>query len=168
MAVLPEYFRPILEFQKIMEVHENSLNVFEKNADQVWKNLFIQTCDEATISLYENRFGIIPIPGDTLEYRRKRLLQKYNTITPFSIEFLKSRLTVMYGDDYSLVMDPVACKLTISVTSDRYGAIDMLYDLLWDVIPAHLEVVSNQQVTNFVSGSIYACEIMAGTCIQTI
>lgn len=168
MTILPEFFRPVLEFQKIMEAHGISIEKFEDDVQQVRDNLFIQTCDEATVCLYEKRFGITPIPGDTLEYRKQRLLQKYNTIVPFSIGFLKSRLTEMYGEKYSLALDPVACKLTISVTSDRYGAIDMLYDLLWDVIPAHLEVVSNQQVTNFVSGNIYVCESMSGICIQTI
>ena len=46
-------------------------------------------------------------------------------------------------------MDSAACKLEVSVTSSRYGAVDLLYNLLWDVIPAHMEIHANQQVNNY-------------------
>ena len=146
MEQLPEYFRPIVEFQQIMAVHGSAINDLEKNVTQLWENLFIQTCDEATLKLYEQRFDITASPNETLEYRRQRILQKYNTMS----------------------VDPAASKITISVTSARYGAVDLLYDLLWDIIPAHLQVISNQQVTNYISGNIYADEVMARTFVQSI
>lgn len=168
MEQLPEYFRPIVEFQQIMAVHGSAINDLEKNVTQLWENLFIQTCDEATLKLYEKRLDITASPSETLEYRRQRILQKYNTIVPFSEPFLRIRLTELFGDDYSMSVDPAASKITISVTSARYGAVDLLYDLLWDIIPAHLQVISNQQVTNYISGNIYADEVMARTFVQSI
>ena len=59
--------------------------------------------------------------------------------------------------------------MTINVTSDRYGAIDLLYDLLWDIIPAHLQIIANQETTNDIGGSrLYAAGFVANTYIQTI
>ena len=168
MKLLPDYFRPILEFKQIMIVDASALDVLERSIQAVKANNYIQTADEDTILLYETRFGIVTIPGETLEYRRQRLLQKYNTIVPFSIGFLKNRLTELYGDEYSLSVDPIASTLTIQVTSSRYGAVDLLYDLLWDVIPAHLEVIANQQVSNYVSANIHTTSVITNAFMQTI
>lgn len=168
MHLLSNYFKPIIEFQQIMRADGAAMEDFEKNTLQICENCFIQTCDEKTIGMYETRFGIVSMPGETLEYRRQRLLQKYNTIVPFSIGFLKNRLTELYEDDYALSVDPKACKLKIAVTSSRYGAVDLLYELLWDIIPAHMEVIANQQVTNYVSGNIHTAEVMVDAFIQTI
>ena len=107
-------------------------------------------------------------PGETIEYRRQRLLSKYNTIVPFSIGFLRDRLQERFGSDYTMQVGPEECTITISVTSSRYGAVDLLYDLLWDIVPAHIKIIANQQVNNYISGALTAAGIMSGTFVQTI
>jgi len=168
IQLLPEYFRPVLEFQEIMKADDVVLSELEENIDQIRKNLYIQTADEKTLSQQEALFKIFSTPGETIEYRRQRLIQKYNTIVPFSVDFLRDKLTELFGSEYTLEVDPVKCKVIISVTSSIYGALDLLYDLLWDVLPAHLEIISNQQVTSYISGNIYVGEIMACAFAQTI
>ena len=104
-----------------------------------------------------------------MEYRRARVLQKYNTIVPFSIEFLRDKLTELYGEDgYEMSVDSAACKLKIKVTSDCYGAIDLLYDLLWDVVPAHIQILANQQTTNRLPCRLYAAGAVSRVFVQTI
>lgn len=168
MKLLPEYFRPVLEFQQIMKAHGEALDRAELNIDQVGKNCFIQTADADTIKSYEELFGIRYKPGETLEYRRQRILQMYNIIAPFSIGFLRSRLTEMFGSEYTLEVDPVKSRISVFVTSSQYGAVDLLYSLVWDIVPAHLEVTANHQVTNDVQGTIYAAGVMSVTFAQTI
>lgn len=168
MQLLPEYFRPILEFQEIMKAEDAVLEELEENINRIRRNLYIQTADEDTLSQQETLFGIFSRPGESLEYRRQRLIQKYNTIVPFSVGFLRDKLTELFGDEYTLEVDSGKCKVTICVTSSIYGAVDLLYDLLWDVLPAHLEIVSNQQVTSYIAGNIYAGEIMACAFAQSI
>ena len=167
---LPDFFRLILEFQEIMKAHGYILDSFDSNMYQIAANNYISTCDVKTIAYYENLLGIVYRFGDTLEYRRSRLLQKFNTIVPFSIGFLKDKLTELYGEDgYELSVSSPDCTITVKVTSDRYGAIDLLYDLLWDVIPAHLQIIANQETTNDVGGGkLYASGVLANTFIQTI
>ena len=65
-------------------------------------------------------------------------------------------------------MDPVASTLFVLVTSSRYGAVDLLYSLIWDVVPVHMEVTANHQVTNDVGGGIYMGGVVSNICIQTI
>lgn len=167
---LPDYFKPIIEFQEILKVHGYALGEVNRKAAQMQANFYIATCDEPTITYYEKLFEIKYRIGDTLDFRRTRVLQKFNTIVPFSIGFLRNKLTELYGENgYTLDVDSVSLTLKIKVTSDRYGAIDLLYDLLWDVVPAHIRIIANQQTTNFVPGRIYTGGHISGsTRIQTI
>ena len=166
---LPEYFRPIIEFREILKAHGSSLDKLDETSEKVKDNNYIATCDEETIAYYEKLLGVTYRFGDTMEYRRARVLQKYNTIVPFSIEFLRDKLTELYGEDgYEMSVDSAACKLKIKVTSDRYGAIDLLYDLLWDVVPAHIQILANQQTTNRVPRRLYAAGAVSRVFVQTI
>lgn len=165
---LPEYFRPILEFQEIMKAQGYMMDQLVADISRVYANNYISTCDEPTISYYENLFGIVYRHGDTLEFRRSRVLQKFNTITPFSVGFLKNKLGELFGNDYELSVTPETLEISIKVTSDRYGAVDLLYNLLWDVVPAHLKIVANQQTTNYSTSRLSAAGFAAGTYIQFI
>lgn len=168
MQILPEYFREILEFRELMKTDQAVLAELEANIEQIRKNFYIQTADESTLTQKEALFDIFASPGETIEYRRQRLLQKYNTIVPFSIDFLMDQLKELFGEDFTLSVDAAACKLEISVTSSRYGAVDLLYNLLWDVIPAHIEIHANQQVNNYSSAGLYIGGVMSSAFMQTI
>ncbi len=168
MQILPEYFREILEFRELMKTDQDVLAELETNIEQIRKNFYIQTADESTLAQKEALFDIFASPGETVEYRRQRLLQKYNTIVPFSIDFLRDQLKELFGEDFTLNIDAAACKLEVSVTSSRYGAVDLLYNLLWDVIPAHIEIHANQQVNNYSSAGLYIGGAMSSVFMQTI
>ena len=166
---LPRYFRPIVEFGEILKAQGCGLDQFDKAGAKVYANNYIATCDEETIAYYERLLGIVYRFGDTMEYRRTRVLQKYNTIVPFSVGFLRDKLTELYGEDgYEMSVDSAACKLKIKITSDRYGAVDLLYDLLWDVVPAHIQILANQQTTNRVPCRLYAAGAVSRVFVQTI
>lgn len=168
MMILPEYFRPVLEFKELMKTGGAELDIMEDDIRKLRNNFYIQTADEKSIVMMEKQFSIVAQPGETMDYRRQRLLSKYNTIVPFSIGFLRDRLQELFGEDYTMQVSSEECTLTISVTSSRYGAVDLLYDLLWDIVPAHIKIIANQQVNNYISGTLTAAGIMSGTFVQTI
>lgn len=166
--LLPQWFKDILEFNQLLEAEEAELEVVEDSIRSVRDNCFIQTADENTILLYEKRFGI-SYQGETLEYRKSRILQRYNTVVPFTIGFLKNRLAELYGPDgYILSVNSEACLLTIKVTSDRYGALNLLYDLLWDIIPAHIQIIASQEAQKDIKGGLYVGATISSTKIITI
>lgn len=167
---LPRYFRPIIEFRQLLASHAYGCGQVEQAAKQLQNNFYIEMCDEATIAYYEKLLGIESRTEDPLEFRRTRVIQKLNMVVPFSVGFLRDRLTELYGEDgYIMSVDPVACILNIKVTSDRYGAINLLYDLLWDIIPAHIKIIANQESRNTVPGRVYAGGVISGIIhIQTI
>lgn len=168
MNQLPTWFKPVLEYIALMEAYGVSLDQMNAQGQRIYANLFIQTADSETLTEWERLFGITAKYGDTLDFRRQRLLQKFNQIVPYTIWHFRERLTYLFGDDYELTVDPVACTMKIFVTSDRYGAIDLLYDLIWDVVPAHIAVRANQETTSYSIGNKHIGAFVTGTLSQTI
>lgn len=165
---LPTYFRPVLEFQQLMIAHGWAYDLAESTAGLVLNNFFLQTCDEDTIAQYEKLFGIIPEAGDTMEYRRERILQIFSSVAPFDINYLDDRLRELFGNDYEMTVNPEQNRLVIKLTSERYGAVNLLYNLLLDVVPAHVEIISNQQIVNYVTRPLYAGAVPGSAIHQTI
>ena len=168
MQQLPTWFKPVLEYIELMKAYGGSLDGLNENEQAIYKNLFIQTADLATIAMWEKLFKITIRYGDTLEFRRARLIQKFSQIVPYTYFDLRDRLTALYGEDYTLEVDSENCKIKILITSDRYGAVDLLYDLIWDVVPAHLKVIANQEVNNYCVSTAYIGAVVSNTFVQTI
>lgn len=165
---LPTYFRPVLEFQQLMIAHGWAYDLAESTAGLVLNNFFLQTCDEDTIAQYEKLFGIIPEAGDTMEYRRERILQIFSSVAPFDINYLDDRLRELFGGEYALTVYPGESRLIVNLTSEKYGAVALLYNLLLDVVPAHVEIISNQQVVNYINRPLYAGAVPGSAIHQYI
>jgi hypothetical protein len=169
MEQLPTWFKPVLEYIELMQSFGVQLNTLNEQGQQIYNNQFIQTADLATIQMWERLFGITVRYGDTLEFRRARLIQKFSQIVPYTYWDLKDRLTALYGEDgYTLEVDPEECWIKIFVTSDRYGAIDLLYDLIWDIVPAHLKIYANQEVQNYLISNANVGAVISNTFVQNI
>lgn len=168
MEQLPEWFKPVLEYIAIMQAYAGEFSDIEQKAARIEANFFIQTADDATLRYWEKLLGIPTRLGDPLDFRRQRILMKLNQRAPFTIWDLRDRLTELFGDDYTMSLDVPNCKLSISVTSERYGAIDLLYDVINEIAPVHLAVKANQQVTNFIASDHYIGALTTRTFEQTI
>ncbi|MGC6175367.1 putative phage tail protein [Lacrimispora sp. 38-1] len=166
--LLPEWFQNVMELNELMKSEEAELEEAENSIRSVRNNCYIQTADEATILLYEKRFGIA-YQGESLEYRRSRIMQRYNTVVPFTIGFLKDRLTELYGSQgFEVSVDGKHSLITIKITSDRYGAVNLLYDLLWDILPAHIQIMASQVNTKNIKGVYSAGATLSSTKVMTI
>lgn len=163
MQQLPTWFKPVLEYIELMKAFGVSLDSLNENSENIYYNQYIQTADLSTIKTWEKLFGITVRYGDTIDFRRSRLIQKFSQVVPYTYWHLRDRLTDLFGDNYTLEVNSEECWIKIFVASDRYGAIDLLYDLIWDVVPAHLKVYANQEVKNYLIS-----EANVGTIINRI
>ena len=168
MDQLPDWFKPVLEYIAIMYGGSVELARLDEDAEQIRLNDHIQTADASTLRYWERFLGIASSAGDTLDYRRERILMRINQTVPYTIWNLRDRLTTLYGEDYTLEVNPAECWIRIIVTSDRYGAISLLHDLIYSYVPAHLYVYSNQQVSNVTGSDAYYAARMSRTFEQTI
>lgn len=168
MSQLPQWFKPVLEYIAIMKAYGFTLADIEAAADKIHANQYIQTCDEKTLLYWERLLGLTYSYGDTLDYRRQRILLRLNQVVPYTIWHLNDELHSMFGDDYSLEVNEQECWIRIMVTSDVYGAVTILHNLIFQWVPAHLYVYSNQQVTNNIFSDAFDAARIARTFEQTI
>lgn len=139
MALLPLYFQEILDFQELMSTEEIELKGFFGELQQVWNNLFIQTADEATIEYHENLLNLVPEPGDTLEIRRWRVINRYRRKPPFTLVTLYEQLNALVGiGNYELTVDYAGRSLYVSFVNVPQATIDEAIQILITLPPAHL------------------------------
>ena len=168
MSQLPRWFKPVLEYIAIMEAYGVELSDYQNAAEKIHANQYIQTCDADTLQYWERLLGLTYNIGDTEEYRRQRILLYFNQKVPYTVWHLKEELQSLYGNDFSLEVNEQECWIRIMVTSDIYGAVAFLHNLIFKWVPAHLYVYSNQQVTNYVTSNAYDAARITRTFEQTI
>lgn len=152
LLMIPEWFQKVLEFPEIMKAWEYALDQLEGNVKQLWDNQYIQTCDEATISLYEKLLGIIPSGTDTLAYRRAVVLNKYAMTVPFTEIYLRQRLDEMFGENgYNLTIDSSTCSAELEITSYVARARMIFFDLWYGIAPAHIEIDAYEHLNTLIN-----------------
>lgn len=138
MEVLPEYFRPILEFQEIMEAEGEAAEEVERTADRLSDNCFIQTCDEATLAYYERLLQISNI-GATLEERRRILLLQWNMESLYTLPKLKEFLASAVGEgNYEIKCFYNEYLVQIWISDQTAAMLGTLYNTIFRMIPAHI------------------------------
>lgn len=168
MSKLPGWFKPVLEYDAIENAHAVPVAQFSNAADVIQHNFFIQTADEETIKRIERILGISAQPSDTLEYRRQRILTATQQTSPFTEWHLRDRLTELFGDEFTLTVDAENCSISIYTSSARYGAVELLDELIAAVVPAHLYVESNQELVRYVNSNQYVAASVDHTVIHDI
>jgi len=140
LGLLPPYFKVVLDFQELMNTEEIELEILEANLQRVYYNLFIQTCDVPTLVYHESLFSILASPTDSIEYRRFRLLNRYNNVTPLTMVALRERLNLIIGvGNYQIIMNYPIYLLTIKIWRGTLGIADEVANSLIFIVPAHIE-----------------------------
>ena len=166
---LPDYFKNVKEFIQILKAHGYALDKLEAAIRAVYFNFFIQTADTTVLSYYERLLGITVSPGDTIAYRRERIMQQISLIPQFDINWLITKLNGLYGmDGYTLEVDSKKCTVDINISSGISNALRIFYDFIWDVLPAHMELSSRQNVTTDIPAGINIGMVASSTVTTTI
>lgn len=148
-----------------MQAYTAALDDMEINIGQIRDNMFVQTCDASTIALYEQLFGITPQPGDTLEARRNRVLNRLSMVVPFTERYLRSRLDEMYGaGNYTLTIDPTTSTATMAINDFIDQGIELFCDLWYRTAPAHVALDVHEDIVTDIDSDMY----FGGVCQQTI
>lgn len=169
LTLLPEFFVKIKEYPEIMKAYAAALDSMENNIEQIRDNMFVQTCDASTLNLYEQLFGIIPQPGDTIEARRNRVLNRLSMVVPFTERYLRSRLDEMYGvGNYTLTVDPTTSTATMEIHDFISQGIELFCDLWYRVAPAHVAIDAHEDITTEIDADLYVGGVCQQTCIEMI
>ena len=141
IGLLPAYFKVILDFQALMDTEEIELSQFEEYLQRVYDNLFIQTADAATIAYHESLFNIVATSSESMEYRRLRVINRYNNVTPLTMVALRERLNALVGyENYDIDMDYPNYALSVIVRNASSTIVYEILNMLILMVPAHIEL----------------------------
>lgn len=98
LALLPPWYSRILDYQQICNTESQQLEALAQEITAVADNMFFQTMDAASVTQWEQIFGILANPStESLSFRQARILNRVSTRPPFTLQFLYSKLDELIG-----------------------------------------------------------------------
>lgn len=98
MGHLPEFYQGVIEFEQIAQTNNEEFNLLKQMQADDLADAFVMTASEKSIVIWEREIGIVPDPSmETLEFRRKRIINRYTTKPPFTIKWLERQLAQLLG-----------------------------------------------------------------------
>ena len=167
LAQLPEYFRGILDFRALMDTEQITLDEAADAILQVQKNFFVQTCDTPTLEQWEKILNLTAVAGDTVEFRRWRILTRLNLRLPYTLPQLRIYLDNLLGTaNYRLALDYAGHSLVVEVAEGIINprVLEELTRQLGGMLPAHIayQIISYQ---NGKQATAYAFAVRGGESI---
>lgn len=101
LRYLPEIHQSLREFQQIAWTEDTEFKQMERENAQDLDDAFILTAGEKSIGIWEKEIGIRADPSvEDIEFRRKRLINRYTTKPPFTIKWLERQLKELLEDGF--------------------------------------------------------------------
>lgn len=141
--------------QQIMGTEQQLMEKMEAELKRILNNNFILAADEKGIKRYEQLLGLYPVPEDTLETRRAKVLNRWNNFIPYTWRVLIRRMEVICGDAYKLIPDFNNYQLAIRVWLEGCGQAEMLDHMLACVMPANMLLDSKNEITAEADTTVY-------------
>lgn len=103
----PRYYEGILETDELIKVENDIWNNLYLLLNKAKNNQFIAYADEDGIYAYEQLFQIVADPEtETLEERRFRLLNRIQTLSYYTMIYLRQKLNSLFGENnYEVEID---------------------------------------------------------------
>lgn len=121
LEYLPEIYHDVIDFVELTDTESVEIISAEQAINTLFDNQFITTSDEEAIKRREKILGIQADPTtESLEFRRKRLINRYSTKPPFTVRYLQERLDFLVGKGLTIVeADPLTFTLTVTTNIDN-------------------------------------------------
>ncbi|MGX4583376.1 putative phage tail protein [Paenibacillus chitinolyticus] len=101
---LPEQFRDIREFEAIAAAEEPEIDKLNQAVRQVLDDMFVMTASDYSLRRREAILRIRPDPTvESLDFRRKRIINRQSTKPPFTERYLQQRLDYLLGPGKAVV-----------------------------------------------------------------
>ena len=153
LKMLPAWFQDTIEYPEISAAWSAGLEASELTIEHIKANLNIQTCDEDTLAAWEALLGLEPAPGDTLDLRRTRVLNKFKQVVPYSERRMRAALDDMFGaGGYDLTVDEANCTVDLVIKVLVPQGILQFTQLWYATAPAHLEMTVSENINGNIDG----------------
>ncbi|MEV2309380.1 putative phage tail protein [Paenibacillus larvae] len=145
--MLPAYYREIKEFQELMKTMDEEARLFQIEIERLLNNQFVLRSDEVATKRRENELSIQADPQEeSLDFRRKRIVNRYSTKPPFTIRYLQERLDFLLGKGRATAsVDPQKFILKVNTKINDAAVFPEVEHTIHTIKPANL--VYNQETS---------------------
>lgn len=137
---LPDYYRLIEDFDELDNTETIELDTLQSAVDQLFDDQFVMTAGLPAIKRREQMLGIQADPTtETLDFRRRRILNRYQTKPPFTIRYLQQQLDMLVGPGMTIVsVDVQAFLLTITANIENASVFREVLRTVETIKPANM------------------------------
>lgn len=154
LRYLPPYLQDYMEMYQIMTTENPEFKLIAVNCKRVLNNTFIMYCDKEGIQRFERLLNIVASESDTLDFRKSRVLSKWNDDIPYTLQALMNKLVAIQGDDdIQIVINDYS--IIIITHMDKKGQTDTLWDLFETMIPCNMHITHKNYVKCNTGGTSY-------------
>lgn len=165
---LPPFTRQFGEIKEVMETENKQFDVLNENIQKVLDNAFIADCDEYGIKKYESLLNIVPVPEDTLESRKSRVLLRWNEYVPYTYRVLIRRVNAYCGENnYRVNYEPENYQIFLQTSLEMFGQVQELEEMLDRILPENIYYRTENTIraetgnTLYTGGGVVYCERIA-------
>ncbi|MCL2547896.1 MAG: YmfQ family protein [Symbiobacteriaceae bacterium] len=137
---LPPFYEGVLEVEIIADAFGYSQEALRYEVRRIHNNQFIMRSDSIGLQEKEELYGIIASPTETLEFRRKRLIDRKSRMPPFTWLWLLERLDIILDGEYIASRDVGQRTLTIFILLTQAEHHEFIRAYVLDVIPSNMVV----------------------------
>jgi len=130
----------VLEIEIIAKAWGDQEELLDTEISRVNDNQFIMTSDSAGLADKEQLFGIIPSPGESLSFRRKRLMDRTARRPPYTWYWLQERLDDLLEGEYVISRNLAERSLTIYILLTKQEHLEFIASYVLEIIPANMIV----------------------------
>ncbi len=140
----PRYYEGILETDELIKVENDIWNNLYLLLNKAKNNQFIAYADEDGIYAYEQLFQIVADPEtETLEERRFRLLNRIQTLSYYTMIYLRQKLDSLFGkNNYEIEMDYLNYTLYIKSNASNSFIYKESITTINKIKPANIEFIN--------------------------
>ncbi|MCE5171361.1 YmfQ family protein [Paenibacillus profundus] len=151
IGLLPDLYHDIKEMVLLMEAQDEEKEELLAAVQRLFADQFVMTASEEAIARRERMLSILPDrDAETLEFRRRRIINRYTTKPPFTVRYLQEKLDFLLGKDKArAVVDTEAFLLRIVANITDAAVFKEVGHTVRTIKPANLVY---QQETALLSG----------------
>lgn len=156
--LMPDWYANVVEMRKLLQAEDHLINLTETNLQIVQNSQYISTANGDVISMYEELLKISTTPGDSLELRRFRILNKLSIRKPYTKRYLQELISSL---DDQISFEILYEKYQIDIDIDARKVVELdeikyLVELIRTIVPANMDVQSKMtQIITILSRRTY-------------
>lgn len=141
----PSFLLGIIDFVKLADAQEPELGDAREKMDRLLEDQFVLTSSTEGIKRREAMLGIQADPTtESIEFRRQRILNRYQTKPPFTIRYLQRQLDMLVGQGLTIVsVDYAKCVLTVAANINNASVFKEALHTIETIKPANMVYQQN-------------------------